>query len=97
MFIAIAPNVIFIFINISAKTVHCFYEVSCKFVFGSLSVSLFLLIGSTRPPLGVETLPQCHHMAPFNYGGLKGRDLGQTIDVIRAILCLIVSPMIIER
>ena len=36
-------------------------------------------------------------MASFNYGGIKARDAGRIVDVIRATLCLLVSPMIIER
>ena len=55
------------------------------------------LTGSTRPPLGVNALPQYYHMASFNYGGMKARDVGRIVDVIRAILCRLVSPMIIER
>ena len=33
----------------------------------------------------------------YNYGGMKARDVGRIVDVNRAILCLLVSPMIIER
>ena len=31
------------------------------------------------------------------YGNMKARDIGRIVDVVRAILCLIVSPVIIER
>ena len=34
-------------------------------------------------------------MASFDYGGMKAKDVGRIVDVIRAILCLLVSPMII--
>ena len=56
-----------------------------------------MLIGSTRPPNGADALPQSYHMDSFNYGGMKAKDVGRIVDVIRAILCLIVPPMIIER
>ena len=31
------------------------------------------------------------------YGDMNSRDVGRIVDVIGAILCLIVSPVIIER
>ena len=88
IYIAIVPNIIFLIINISAKTAHCFYEVSLS-LFLVLSVSSLLLIGSTRPPLGIDTLPQYYHTVSFNYGGIKVRDVDQIVDFIRAIFPMI--------
>ena len=50
-----------------------------------------------QAPLGIDALAQYYHMTSFNYGRMKEGDVGQIADVIRTILCLIVSTMIIER
>ena len=35
-----------------------------------------------RPPFGVDALTQYHHLASFNYGDMKVRDIGRIFDVI---------------
>ena len=70
---------------------------SLLFLWGKLAVwfcslqFLHVLTSSTPPPFGVDALPQYYHLTSFNYGDVKAR------EVIWAILCLIVPPMIIER
>ena len=36
-------------------------------------------------------------LASFTYGDMKASDIGRIVDVIWAILCLVVSPVIIDR
>ena len=77
-----------------SRAVYCSYEVSWPF--GFVSFNFFIILTwSTRPPFGVDALPRYYHLAPFNYGDMKARDIGWILDVIWAILCLIVSPVII--
>ena len=78
------------------RAVYCSYEVSWPFSL-FLSISSSILTWSMRPPFGVDALPRYYHLASFNYGDMKARDIGRIVDVIWAILCLIVSPVIIER
>ena len=35
-----------------------------------------------RPPFGVDALPRYYHLASFNYGDMKARDIGRLVDVI---------------
>ena len=62
-----------------------------------LLISSSVLTWSTRPPFGVDALPRYYHLASFNYGDMKARDIGRIVDVIWTILCLIVFPVIIEK
>ena len=80
----------------SSGAVYCSYEVSWPFGL-FLSISSSILTWSTRPPFGVDALPRYHHLASFNYDDMKAKDMGRIVDFIWAILCLTVSPMIIER
>ena len=47
---------------------------------------LFPLISScvliTRPPSGIDALPRYCHLASFNYGHMKVRDICRIVDVI---------------
>ena len=62
-----------------------------------LSISSSVWIWSMQPPVGVDAMPRYYHLASFNCGDVKTRDAGRMVDVIWAILCLIESPVIIER
>ena len=52
------------------------------------SISSFILPGYTRPRCDVDALRQYYYLATFIYGGVKVRDVGRTVDVIRATLWL---------
>ena len=80
----IVPNIIFLVIKNSGKTVHCFYEVSCKFSFGSLS--FFVSLNRLHV---VDAPAQYYYTTSFNYRGMKARNEGRIVDVLRAIFCVI--------
>lgn len=44
----------------------------------------------------VGIIPQHYHLGSFSYGDMKARDACWIADAICAILCLIVSPVIIR-
>ena len=75
--------------------VYCSYEVSWPFGFVSFNFFIYLnVIHGTTIWCWRTTY---YHLASFNCGDIKARDIGRIVDVIWAILCLIVSPVIIER
>ena len=59
---------------------------------------LCVLTWSTRALFGVDALRLYYHLASFNYDDMKARDIDPTFWwLLWAILCLIVSSLIIER
>lgn len=85
--ITVALDTIAIFTKFSARTASCSYEVSCEHVF------FILLNWSVRPRYTTSVLPY----GQLNYGGMKARKIGRIVNILRTILlCLIVSPLIIE-
>ena len=97
-------NIIFIvnIIFISSINIRIFIKSSLLVLWDNLTVwfcsfyfFIYLnLIHATT--IGVDALSQYYHLASFNYGDMKATDIGQ-IDIIWAILCLVLSAVIIER
>ena len=75
---------------------------SLLFLWGKLTVYFFpsfsscVFTWSTRP-FGVDALLRCYHLTSCYYVDIKVRKIGRIADIIWAILCLVVSPVINER
>ena len=75
-----------------------FYQIFSKnsqlFLWSKLRTCFFILLNwSVRPRYTTSVLPY----GQLNYGGMKARKIGRVVNILRTILlCLIVSPLVIE-